>query len=104
MPDTLIAPPGSYLVLGASGLVGSHALTRLAGCPGVRVGAVSHSRATSVESENIEHRRADLRDPVVTTALMEGIDYALLGAHGAGSGAGSGRAGPGPDVGHDDRL
>jgi len=76
--DAESVPPGSYLVLGASGLVGAHALARLGDRPGVRVRAVTRSRPLPLGAANIEHRRADLRDPGAAAALMEGIDFVLL--------------------------
>lgn len=78
MPADPTPPQGSYLVLGASGLVGSHALTRLVDRPGIKVRAVSHSRGLAVQGRNIEHRRADLRRPETAASLMEGIDHVLL--------------------------
>lgn len=72
------APEGTYLVLGASGLVGSHALARLAGLPGRKVRAVSFSRDLAVRAPNIEPVRADLRDPAQAASLMEGVDFVLL--------------------------
>ncbi len=78
MPDEPSVPTGTYLVLGASGLVGSHALARLADRPGVNVRAVSLSRDPAVRAGNIEHCRADLRDPAAAAASMDGIDYVLL--------------------------
>lgn len=78
MPDNPTPPQGSYLVLGGSGLVGSHALARLADRPGINVRAVSHFRDLAVQAGNIEHRKADLRDPDSAAALMDGIDHVLL--------------------------
>lgn len=71
-------PPGRYLVLGASGLVGSHLLLALKNQPGVQVRAVGGSRAPRVEGANIEPLRADLTDPAHCGALMADIDYLML--------------------------
>lgn len=73
-----IAPPGTYLVLGASGLVGSHAMARLADRPGINVRAVSHFRDLAVRAGNVEHVRVDLRDSAAAAPLMDGVDFVLL--------------------------
>lgn len=65
-------------MLGASGLVGSHALARLAGRGRINVRAVSHSRDLAVSAANIEAVRADLRNPEETAPLMEGVDFVFL--------------------------
>lgn len=77
-PSSEVPPEGTYLVLGASGLVGSHALGRLAGLRGRNVRAVSLSRDLAVRADNVEHVRADLRDAEQAAALMAGVDFVLL--------------------------
>jgi GDP-L-fucose synthase len=71
-------PPGRYVVTGAAGLVGSHALLALRDVPGVSVRAVHRHRPLRVSAANIEPVFADLTDPAQCGAVMEGADHALL--------------------------
>jgi GDP-L-fucose synthase len=71
-------PPGRYLLLGASGLTGSHALRVLAGRAGVEVRAVGHSRLPEVRAGNVSALRCDLRRPGAVDELLEGVDYVLF--------------------------
>ncbi len=73
-------PPGRILLLGASGLIGSHVLEQLAGAPAVEVVASSHARPPHLQASNVTWRTADLRDPVACANLMEGADRVLLAA------------------------
>lgn len=76
--DAWNVPSGHYLVLGASGLLGSHALLALRDQPGIRVRAVGGSRLPRVVSANIEPTRVDLSDPAVVAPLFRDIDYVLV--------------------------
>lgn len=51
--------PGHYVVIGGSGLIGSHVLTVLADRDGVRVTAVGHAREPRVQAANIKPLRCD---------------------------------------------
>ena len=73
-------PLGRILLLGASGLIGSHVLERLAGATAVEVVATSRARPLHLQARNIEWRTADLRDPVACASLMQGVDRVLLAA------------------------
>jgi nucleoside-diphosphate-sugar epimerase len=71
-------PRGRYLLLGATGLVGSHALHALAGRSGVEVRAVGHGRLPERLAANVSTHRLDLREPGVVDSLLEGVDFVLL--------------------------
>lgn len=71
-------PLGHYLVLGASGLLGSHALLALRDQPGLRVRAVGGSRLPRVVGRNIDQLRADLTDPSAVAPLFLNIDYVFV--------------------------
>lgn len=70
-------PAGTYVVTGAGGLVGNHALLRLAGRRDVVVRAVFHERRPRVVADNITTVGADLTDPGVCSRLFDGADYLL---------------------------
>ena len=53
---------GVYLVAGATGMIGSHALRLLANQDGVEVIAVSHKRKEFFFADNIKYIYADLTD------------------------------------------
>lgn len=67
-------PPGRYLVLGASGLIGSHLLRCLASVPGAEVCAVTRTQALPAWAAGVEHRRLDLTDPDALRGHLEGVD------------------------------
>ena len=69
--------PGTYMVLGASGLAGYHALKKLADKPGVSVRAVHHSRPVLIAADNIKYIQIDLRNPDGLEEIMAGIDILL---------------------------
>ncbi len=71
-------PEGRYLLLGATGLVGSHALRALAGRSGVEVRAVGHGRHPEHLAANVSTHRLDLREPGAVDPLFEGVDFVLL--------------------------
>jgi GDP-L-fucose synthase len=71
-------PPGHYLILGASGLAGSHLLIALKDMPGVRVRAAGGSRMPRVHGGNIEPLQMDAADPAQCAAVMDGVDCLLL--------------------------
>lgn len=73
-----LPPIGRVLLLGASGLVGSQVLERLAGLPGVEVCALSRSRKLHLAAPNITWLRADLRDMGSCVELFEGVDFVLM--------------------------
>ncbi len=71
--------PGTYLVFGASGLIGSHALMALANRPDVEVYAQYHSRLPRVKASNINPYQIDLRAPQPSVdAMVSRVDYAFI--------------------------
>lgn len=68
---------GRYVVLGSTGLVGSHALGLLAEKTGVRVRAVYHHKKPFIRASNIEYFQADLLDPRQCREALKGADYVL---------------------------
>ncbi len=73
-----ISPPaGRYVLLGATGLVGSHALEALAGRPGIAVRALGGRRLPPALAANVEPGRVDLRSPADAAAAVRGADYVL---------------------------
>ena len=70
-------PLGSYLVLGASGLAGYHALKKLAHRSGVTVTAVHHSRPVQITADNIQPVQFDLRETDGLDEIMKDKDYVL---------------------------
>ena len=77
MPVTNV-PKGKYLLLGSTGLMGSHALLALDGKPGVEVKAAYHSRQPHIFGSNIQHVHADLLNRDACKELMNGVDYVLM--------------------------
>lgn len=75
--NLLTPPAGKYVLFGASGLAGSHALRLLADQENVEVLAVSGRRQSGVYAKNITHTQADLTDLTVCLGLTEGVDYVL---------------------------
>lgn len=73
-----IPPQGRYLVLGSTGLVGTHALEALKNIPGIHVRAVFHKKSPFVQAPNIEYLRADLTDAAASAAIFKDIDYVLM--------------------------
>jgi GDP-L-fucose synthase len=70
-------PPGRYVLLGASGLIGRHALQALAGRDGVAVTAVGHRRMPERLAPNVVPLRLDLRRPGAVDEVVAGADYVL---------------------------
>ncbi|SCA57847.1 putative GDP-L-fucose synthase [Candidatus Terasakiella magnetica] len=70
-------PKGRYVLFGASGLAGTHALNLLKDQDGISVLAVSNSRLPSVTGENIEVAQADLTDSEKCLELSKEADYVL---------------------------
>ena len=78
MVNLMAEPPlGSYLVLGASGLAGYHALKKLAHKPGITVTAMHHLRAVQITADNIRTVQFDLRQMGGLDEIMKGHDYVL---------------------------
>ena len=73
-----VPPPGRYIVFGATGLAGSHVLSRLKDVSGIEVSAVGNRRPPNVHGGNIEYVRADLSDPERVAGLADGARYALM--------------------------
>lgn len=67
-------PPGRYLLLGASGLIGSHLLRRLFDAPDVSVCAVTRERPLPAWAREVEHHRLDLTLPDALGSLVSGVD------------------------------
>lgn len=67
-----------FVVAGASGLVGTHALRALAGRPEVQVTAIFHRRPPVVRAANITAVQADLTDAGECRRVFDGADRALL--------------------------
>lgn len=72
------APEGRYLLLGATGLVGSHALRALAGRPGIEVRAAGHGRLPERLAANVSVHRLDLRVPGAAASILENVDFVLV--------------------------
>lgn len=70
--------PGRYVLCGASGLAGSHALKQMLNQPGVSICAVVNQTPLSVEADNLEIIQADLTDVEHCKNLFQGCDYALI--------------------------
>lgn len=80
MTDTRSAetpPAGRYAVLGAAGLMGSHALLALADTPGVQVRAVYHRRRPQVPTAGMDVVQADLTDPAAAATALSDVDAVL---------------------------
>ena len=70
-------PPGKYVLFGASGLAGFHALNLLKEYKNISVLAVSHGRILTAEKPNVECVQADLTDYKNCYSLTKDRDYAL---------------------------
>lgn len=68
-------PPGKYVVLGASGLAGSHLLEKLANQKGVEVLAVSGKRVIRSHAKNIQPLHGDLTDKAFADKVIKAADY-----------------------------
>lgn len=77
---TLSLPPGRYVVLGASGLLGTHLLARLGGIPGVRLRAASRRPAPGAAAAGAEWMSCDLADPAQAAAAVADCDGAFIAA------------------------
>lgn len=73
-----MVPQGRYIVAGAGGLVGNHALARLADAPGVSVLALYNRRPPAISTSNIRALHCDLIDREIASAAMRDADYLLL--------------------------
>jgi GDP-L-fucose synthase len=71
---------GNYLLLGSTGLTGTHTLLKLKNVQGVKVKAVYNQRKPFILADNIEYVQADLRDHKVCLPLMNEIDFVFLNA------------------------
>ncbi len=71
-------PPGRYIVAGASGLVGSHALQRLMRCTDARVTALFHKKKPMIVWPGLEQVQVDLCDKPAVCSAFKGGDYLLL--------------------------
>ncbi len=78
MTAQVTAPQGRYLVLGATGLVGTHALELLNNAPGIQVRAVYHKRKPFIQAPNIEYAQADLTDAHALPPLFKDADYVMM--------------------------
>jgi len=70
-------PAGTYVITGATGLMGTTALLRLKDQPGVRIRAIYHNREPFVLADNITYLKADLTDAAETLVAFRGCDYLL---------------------------
>ena len=71
-------PAGHYVLAGASGLVGRHALERLAGHPGVAVTALYRSSSRFRSRPGVSPVIVDLSDPLAARQAVPRADYMLL--------------------------
>lgn len=71
-------PQGHYVIAGAGGMMGSHALLRLANQPGVTVTALYNVRPPQVSAPNIVPVQADLTRREDCARAMPAADYLLL--------------------------
>lgn len=78
--DRVPVTPGRYLLLGASGLIGSHLLRPLVAVPGVEVRAVSRRRTSPWGGANVEVRHVDLTCAGALADCMEGVDVVVHAA------------------------
>ena len=69
---------GNYLVLGSTGLMGSHALLALRDKDGVQVRAVYNRRQPHIFGGNIAHVKATLLNRGACRRVMQAIDYVLM--------------------------
>jgi len=71
---------GNYLILGSTGLTGTHILLKLKDVEGVKVKAIYHRKKPFISANNIEYVQADLRDRKACISLMNEIDFVFLNA------------------------
>lgn len=71
-------PKGSYLILGSTGLVGSHALLALKDQPGVNIRATYNRRQPHIFADNITYVSAELMDRDACRQTVQDIDYVLM--------------------------
>ena len=71
---------GNYLILGSTGLTGTHILLKLKDVEGVKVKAIYNRRKPFISADNIEYVQADLRDRKACIPLMNEIDFVFLNA------------------------
>ena len=71
-------PSGRYIVAGASGLVGTHALQHLRSCSEARVTALFHNTRPVFDSPSLNQIRVDLGDKPAACAAFAGGDFLLL--------------------------
>ncbi len=73
-----VAPPGRYIIAGASGLIGRHALARLADWPGVTGTALWRSRKPPSAPKNFRVTEADLSTPEAARSAIDDADFLLM--------------------------
>ena len=73
-------PAGTYAVIGASGLIGSHVLLGLASKPNISVLAVCHERDARVSAPNITPVFTDASDPGSLAHKIDGTDFVVMAA------------------------
>lgn len=71
-------PPGKYLVLGSTGLMGSHFLLRLNGLEKVEILATYNRTRPRILGENITYGQIDLVDRAMPRDIFKDIDYVLM--------------------------
>ena len=71
---------GNYLILGSTGLTGTHTLLKLKDVKGVKVKAIYHRKKPFISANNIEYVQADLRERKACIPLMNEIDFVFLNA------------------------
>ena len=69
---------GKYLVTGATGTMGTHALLRLKDKPGITVRAVYHKRRPRIFAKNFQYVWAELTNPEDCKNAVTGMDYVLM--------------------------
>jgi len=74
----IAAPPGRYIIAGASGMIGRHALRRLANCPGVTGTALWRSSQPTDEPKNFRFGQADLGTPEAARRAIGEADFLLM--------------------------
>ena len=68
----------NILVTGATGLVGTNVLARLATYPNVKIQAVCHTKEPRVFSDNISYVKVDLKDFEGCKRIVKDVDYVLM--------------------------